>query len=54
MVCNVSDDQRSSVTGTTGVDGRPIVTVTVGALTIDVHTTSALRFYLAAWHRRLV
>lgn len=51
VLCNVSAEQRSSVISTTGADGRPLITVTVGAVTIDVHTTSALRSYLAAWRR---
>lgn len=51
VLCNVSAEQRSSVFSTTGADGRPVITVTVGAVTVDVHTTSALSSYLAAWHR---
>ncbi len=51
VLCNVSGEQRSSVLSTTGADGRPLITVTVGAVTIDVHTTTALRSYLAAWRK---
>ena len=45
----VSAEQRSTVTSSPGPDGRPVPTVTVGAVTIDVHSTTALRCHLAAW-----
>ena len=51
MLCNVSAEQRISLFSTTGADGRPLTTVTIGAVTVDVHTTSALRSYLAAWRK---
>jgi hypothetical protein len=51
VLCNVSADQRHTVTSSTGPDGRPVLTVTVGAVTVDVHTTTALRSYLAAWRK---
>ena len=51
MFCNVHGEQRRNVTSSTGADGRPVITVTVGAVTVDVHTTTALRSYLAAWRK---
>ena len=51
VLCNVSAEQRSHVLSSTGADGRPVITVTVGAVTVDVHTTTALRSYLAAWRK---
>ncbi len=48
VLCQVSAEQPRSVTSSTGPDGRPIITVTVGAVTVEVHTTTALRSYLAA------
>ncbi len=52
VLCNVSAEQRSSVRSSTGADGRPVITVTVGAVTVDVHTTTtALRSYLTAWRK---
>lgn len=39
VLCNVSAEQRYAVTSSTGPDGRPVITVTVGAVTVDVHTT---------------
>ncbi len=49
VLCQVSAEQPRSVTSSTGPDGRPSITVTVGAVTVEVHTTTALRSYLAAW-----
>ena len=51
VLCNVSAEQRHSVTSSTGPTGRPVITVTVGAVTVGVHTTTALRSHLAAWRR---
>jgi hypothetical protein len=51
VLCNVSAEQRRSVTSRTGPDGRPVLTVTVGAVTVQVHTTTALRSYLDAWRK---
>ncbi len=51
VLCNVSAEQRQSVTSSTGADGRPVITVTVGAVTVQVHTTTALRSYLDAWRK---
>ena len=51
VFCNVHGEQRRSVTSSTGADGRPVLTVTVGAVTVDVHTTTALRSFLAAWRK---
>ncbi len=51
VICNVTAEQRHSVTSSTGPDGRPVLTVTVGAVAVDVHTTTALRSYLAAWRK---
>ena len=51
VLCNVTAEQRRNVLSSTGADGRPVITVTVGAVTVDVHTTSALRSYLAAWRK---
>ena len=51
MLCNVTAEQRSNVLSSTGADGRPVITVTVGAVTVDVHTTTALHSYLAAWRK---
>ena len=48
---NVHGEQRRNVTSSTGADGRPVLTVTVGAVTVDVHTTTALRSFLAAWRK---
>ena len=44
-------EQRRNVLSSTGADGRPVISVTVGAVTVDVHTTSALRCYLGAWRK---
>ena len=35
VLCNVSAEQRSNVLSSTGADGRPVITVTVGAATVD-------------------
>ena len=51
MLCNVTAEQRRNVLSSTGADSRPVNSVTVGALTVDVHTTSALRSYLTAWRK---
>ncbi len=51
VLCNVDAEQHHNVTSSTGADGRPVITVTVGAVTVDVHTTTALRSYLAAWRK---
>ena len=51
VLCNVTAEQRRNVMSSTGADGRPVISVTVGAVTVDVHTTSALRSYLAAWRK---
>ena len=51
VFCNVSGEQRRNVISSTGADGRPVITVTVGAVTVDVHTTTALRSFLAAWRK---
>ncbi len=51
VLCNVSAEQRSNVLSNTGPDGRPVIIVTVGAVTVDVHTTTALRSYRAAWRK---
>ncbi len=51
VLCNVSAEQGSTVLGSTGADGRPVLTVTVGAVTVQVHTTTALRSYLVAWRK---
>ena len=51
VLCNVTAEQRRNVLSSTGADGRPVITGTVGAVTVDVHTTSALRSYLAAWRK---
>lgn len=51
LLCNVTAEQRRHVLSSTGADGRPVISVTVGAVTVDAHTTSALRSYLAAWHK---
>ena len=51
VLCNVTAEQRSTVRSTTGADGRPVLTVSVGAVTVDLHTTTALRSYLAAWRK---
>jgi hypothetical protein len=48
VLCDVSAGQRSTVLGSTGADGRPVITVTVGAVTVHAHTTTALRSYLDA------
>lgn len=49
VACNVTAAQRHSVSSSTGPDGRPVMTVTVGAVSVRVHTTSALQSYLSAW-----
>ena len=51
VLCNVTAEQRSNVLHSTGADGRPVITVTVGAVTVDVHTTTALQSYLSAWRK---
>ena len=51
VICNVTAEQRHSVVSSTGPDGRPVLTVTVGAVAVEVHTTTALRSYLAAWRK---
>ena len=51
LLCNVTAEQRRNVLSSTGADGRPVISVTVGAVTVDAHTTSALRSYLAAWRK---
>ncbi len=51
VLCTVSAVQPRSVTGSTGPDGRPLITVTVGAVTVEVHTTTALRSCLVAWRK---
>ena len=49
VLCHVTAEQRSNVLSSIGADGRPVITVTVGAVTVDVHTTTALLSYLSAW-----
>jgi hypothetical protein len=51
VLCNVSAEQRSTVRSSTGADGRPVITVTVGAVTVQAHTTTAVRSYLDAWRK---
>lgn len=51
VLCNVSAEQRSTVRSSTGADGRPVLTVTVGAVTVQAHTTTAVRAYLDAWRK---
>ena len=51
VLCNVVAEQRSTVLSSIGADGRPVITVTVGAVTVDVHTTTALLSYLSAWRK---
>lgn len=51
VLCNVTAEQRSNVRSSTGADGRPVITVTVGAVTVDVHTTTALLSYLSGWRK---
>lgn len=49
--CTVTSAQPYKVTATVGTGGRPVITVTVGAVTVAVHTTSALLSHLHAWTR---
>jgi hypothetical protein len=49
VACNVTADQIRRVTSSPGPDGRPVISVTVGAVTVDAHTTTALQSHLAAW-----
>ena len=51
VACTVSAGQQHSVTSQAGADGRPVLIVTVGAVTVHVHTPTALHSYLAAWTR---
>ncbi len=51
VLCNVSAAQHFAVTSSIGADRRPVITVTVGAMTVDAHTTTALRSHLTAWRR---
>ena len=51
VVTNVFGHQRYAVIGETSVQGNPVLSVQVGALTVRVHTASALRCYLTAWNR---
>ena len=51
VLCNVSAEQRHSVTSSAGPTGRPVITVTFGAVTVGVHTTTALRSHLTAWRK---
>jgi len=49
VVHTVQADPVHSVLGGTDDLGSPVLTVTVGAVRVQVHTTTALRSYLAAW-----
>jgi hypothetical protein len=51
VLCNISAAQHFAVTSNIGPDRRPVITVIVGAVTVDAHTTTALRSHLAAWRR---
>ena len=51
MLCNASGPQPYAVTRGTGSTGQAAVSVTVGAVTVRVHTSEALRAYLSAWTR---
>ena len=51
VLCNVTAEQRYHILSSTGADGRPVITVTVGAVGVDVHTATALRSYLTAWRK---
>ena len=48
LVCTVTGAQR--FTATSAVEaGAPVLSVVIGAVTVRVHTTTALASYLAAW-----
>lgn len=47
----VTSAQAHTVTATIGRSGRPVITVTVGAVTVAAHATSALLSHLPAWTR---
>jgi len=51
VVCNPFGKQRHTVTGETDPEGRSTLSVVVGAVTVRVHTSEALRAYLVAWTR---
>ena len=50
LVCTVQGAQRHTVTGA-GEPTGPVLTVVVGAVTVRVHTTTALVSYLTGWTR---
>jgi len=51
VLCNTAGRQRHVVTAETDTGGRRALSVVVGAVTVRVHTTEALRCYLHAWTR---
>ena len=51
VVCNSLGKQRHTVTGGTEPEGWGALSVVVGAVTVRVHTSEALRAYLVAWTR---
>lgn len=51
VVLSVIGPQRSRVIGEPGAQGRGVISVTVGAVTVRVHTSEALRSHLQAWTR---
>ncbi len=51
VVSHVTGGQPVTVHANTRASGRPVLIVTVGAVTIAVHTTTALTAYLHTWTR---
>lgn len=53
VVCQVRGEQRVSVVAAPDAPAGRMLTVTVGAVSVQVHTTTALRAYLDVWTRAL-
>ena len=51
VVCHVNGEQPVGGQASAGSGGRPVMTVTVGAVSTTVHTTTALLSYLDGWTR---
>jgi len=50
VVCTVFGGQQHAVT-IEPAQGGPVLSVVVGAVTVRVHSSAALRCYLLAWNR---
>jgi hypothetical protein len=51
VVANVTGEQHTAVVANTQARGRQVLTVVVGAITVRVHTMTALLSYVAGWTR---